>query len=440
MYELHFRDTAATTPTATASTSAPQFSVARIAEAVNLAARLADRERLPPAELDAALAARSDAHSLAAGGGKQGGAGGDMEAGSMSTPGFPVDRLFPGTFYLDGISGDRTRSYSRRPIDAARARGGTLAPSLARKAADEEVLGDGRKGGGSGGEEEAATATTTSGTEASVSGEEEGEEEEEEKDAAAASAAVAATVSSAASADTGANADNNGSADRNAIGSADANGDANSDASSDANAEPNGVTAGGDPSTEVATEDAAVAVVASASAGDEAEATVASKEATTAAAAATDAVSFATAVSKKEGARAAELSSPLTGIAVAVGPGARLGALLPRVVVTGVACGLPGQDKVFEEDNLARLLDGQNCVQQLSAASVAALVEKNVVQVRNGGRKGEGGEKLWVLLASGRREGGGGGEGGRLFACVSFCFGCCCCCCCDGIWVWVCPT
>ncbi|CAN0394478.1 unnamed protein product, partial [Scytosiphon promiscuus] len=54
---------------------------------------------------------------------------------------------------------------------------------------------------------------------------------------------------------------------------------------------------------------------------------------------------------------------------------------LPRVVVTGVACGLPGQDKVFEQDNLARLLEGQNCLEGLSAGSMAALVEKNVVQV-----------------------------------------------------------
>lgn len=62
--------------------------------------------------------------------------------------------------------------------------------------------------------------------------------------------------------------------------------------------------------------------------------------------------------------------------------GAPLGALLPRVVVTGVACGLPGQEKVFEEDNLARLLGGQGCVEKLSVGSMSALVEKNVVQVK----------------------------------------------------------
>ncbi|CAN0055584.1 unnamed protein product, partial [Laminaria digitata] len=302
MYELHFRDTAAATSSAPASTSAatiaPRFSVSRIAQAVDLAARLADRECLPPVELDAALAARSDAHALAGGGGGAGGGEGGF------IPGFPVDRLFPGAFYLEGIGGDRTRSYSRRPKDAVRARGGTLAPSLARKAAA------GGGAGGSGGEEEAATATTASGTEASVSGEEEGggegegEEEEEEEDFAAASASAAAATPAAAAAD----------AD-------------------------------------------AVAV----------------------------AVAMAAAKKAESAAAVAALSSPLTGIVVEVGPGARLGALLPRVVVTGVACGLPGQDRVFEEDNLARLLGGQGCVQRLSGASVAALVEKNVVQVKRQG-------------------------------------------------------
>lgn len=67
MYELHFRDTTTPATTAAATNGAaapPVFTVARMAEAVDLDARLADRERLPPAELDAALAARSDAHSL----------------------------------------------------------------------------------------------------------------------------------------------------------------------------------------------------------------------------------------------------------------------------------------------------------------------------------------------------------------------------------------
>lgn len=78
---------------------------------------------------------------------------------------------------------------------------------------------------------------------------------------------------------------------------------------------------------------------------------------------------------------AAESAASAAANSVSGSPSAGLFALLPRVVVTGVACGLPGQAKVFEEDNLARLLGGQGCLEMLSAGSMSALVEKNVVQV-----------------------------------------------------------
>jgi 3-hydroxy-3-methylglutaryl-CoA-synthase len=58
------------------------------------------------------------------------------------------------------------------------------------------------------------------------------------------------------------------------------------------------------------------------------------------------------------------------------------------VVVTGVACGLPGQESVFCEDNLQRLLRGQSCVAPLPATTKSALLEKNVVTQKksaNGG-------------------------------------------------------
>ncbi|CAN0138007.1 unnamed protein product, partial [Hapterophycus canaliculatus] len=191
MYELHFRDT-----TADAAATPSPFTVARIAEAVDLAARLADRERLPPAELDAALAARSSAHSLASGGGESGAA--------AFVPGFPLDRLFPGAFYLETVGVDGVRAYGRRPKDAPR-----TAPATAAKSSPSPPP-------------KRLCSTTSSES---------------------------------------------------------------------------------------------------------------------------------------------------------------LGAFLPMVVVTGVACGLPGQAEVFELDNLARLLGGQSCVQGLSEESTAALVEKNVVQV-----------------------------------------------------------
>ncbi|CAN0513946.1 unnamed protein product, partial [Ectocarpus sp. 12 AP-2014] len=75
--------------------------------------------------------------------------------------------------------------------------------------------------------------------------------------------------------------------------------------------------------------------------------------------------------------------TPAATAATSPAAGGKVGALLlPRVVVTGVACGLPGQEEVFERDNLARLLAGQGCVKRLSTGSTAALVEKNVVQVK----------------------------------------------------------
>lgn len=266
MYELHFRDTSVDTAAdATASQKRP-FTIARIAEAVNLGARLADRERLPPAELDAALSARSRAHSLASSGDST--KAGD---GARFVPVFPLDRLFPGAYYLESVDAMGARVYGRRSKDAAaRARGGPLAPSL-----NGEALG----------EEAAATMTSTSGT---TSVEEGDDTRRLEFD-------------------------------------------------------------GGAPASDCAVNDAGVKVAAAA--------TAASSTAATAAAADSPAVAI-------EGrGKAGEVSE------------------LPRVVVTGVACGLPGQEKVFEEDNLARLLEGQGCVERLNAASMKALVEKNVVQV-----------------------------------------------------------
>ena len=295
MYELHFRDTSAAATTVTAAAAAtppPAFTLARMAEAVDLEARLAARERLPPAELDAALAARSDAHSP----GREG-----------FVPAFPLDRLFPGVFYLEGVGPDRVRVYGRRPKDAPRARGGgPLAPALVSKAAAAAE------------EEAATTATTVSGTEASNSGEDEDEEDGAGRSGAAATAAAASA--------------------------------------------------------------AAGAVVAEAPSSDSSLVNGAGTKTAPAAAAATSAA----AAGSKAGAVAAAAAAtpPAPPLSLSASSGARIGATLPRVVVTGVACGLPGQDEVFEQDNLARLLGGQECVQRLSPGSTAALVEKNVVQVR----------------------------------------------------------
>ncbi|CAM9797074.1 unnamed protein product [Ascophyllum nodosum] len=238
MYELHFRDTC------TDSIDSP-FTIARIAKAVDLGARLADRERLSPAELDAALSARAKAHTLAS-------------SGEGLLPTFPPNRLFPGAYYLEGVGPDGAREYGRRPQGdaAARARGGPLAPALARSSGSKE-------------------------------------EEEEEEMTAAASSKTTASVTSKSEAEEG--------------------------------------------------------VVMNGAAAEK-----------------TAAVPGAGAVN---------------GVRI-LSAGKESVVVLPRVVVTGVACGLPGQEKVFEGDNLARLLRGQGCVERLSGASKKALVEKNVVQVR----------------------------------------------------------
>ncbi len=54
------------------------------------------------------------------------------------------------------------------------------------------------------------------------------------------------------------------------------------------------------------------------------------------------------------------------------------------VMVSGVSCGLPGQEKVFEADNLERLLQGPNCIHPISDKKKYSLLDKNVVIVEKG--------------------------------------------------------
>jgi len=50
------------------------------------------------------------------------------------------------------------------------------------------------------------------------------------------------------------------------------------------------------------------------------------------------------------------------------------------VVVTGTAAGLPGRDStVFSDDNLTRLIKGENFITRLNQQTVADLIDKNVV-------------------------------------------------------------
>lgn len=72
-------------------------------EALKLMERLESREKVHPSELDHALETRARMH----------------RAGAPYSPVYPtVGRLFPGTYYLNGIDSNWRRTYSRVPLDA----------------------------------------------------------------------------------------------------------------------------------------------------------------------------------------------------------------------------------------------------------------------------------------------------------------------------------
>ena len=85
------------------------FTLERMQKALNLAARLESREVLSPKSLDIALKARENSHDLL-----------------PFQPTFQVERLFPGTYYLDQIKNNFERVYLRRPINAIRITGAEL--------------------------------------------------------------------------------------------------------------------------------------------------------------------------------------------------------------------------------------------------------------------------------------------------------------------------
>lgn len=202
MYELRARRP--TTPAGAA------FTLERMSNILSLPERLAAREKLPPAEVNAALESRAAAHSAA-----------------PFNPIYPVDRLFPGTFYLETVGSEAVRRYGRVPHDAVRATGGPMVPCSVDM-----------------GEASSWTTTETEHTNGLV----------EER--------------------------------------------------------PNIMLPG------------------------------------------------------------------------AVSPNL---ALLQPVVVTGIACGLPGQPDVFTPDNISNLMAGKNCLQPLSDASKHALIEKSVIQLKKNG-------------------------------------------------------
>jgi len=86
-----------------------RFSLARIQSVLRISERLANREKLTPADLDAALTAREVSHGVV-----------------PFKPTFLTDRLLPGTYFLESISANHERFYKRKPLDAERILHGPL--------------------------------------------------------------------------------------------------------------------------------------------------------------------------------------------------------------------------------------------------------------------------------------------------------------------------
>jgi len=97
-----------------------------MANALQLTDRLASREKVHPSELDHALETRARMH----------------RAGAPYSPVYPtVGRLFPGTYYLNGIDSNWRRTYSRVPLDAKMdAPGSDLAPPIVMRLAKRDQL------------------------------------------------------------------------------------------------------------------------------------------------------------------------------------------------------------------------------------------------------------------------------------------------------------
>lgn len=95
-------------------------------ECLNLTTRLNSREEVDPSELDLALETRAHMHNSSA----------------PYSPVYPtVGRLFPGTYYLNGLDAKWTRTYSRVPLDAKMTPPGTsLAPPLVLRLAKQEEV------------------------------------------------------------------------------------------------------------------------------------------------------------------------------------------------------------------------------------------------------------------------------------------------------------
>ena len=102
------------------------FTIENMVNALKLMDRLASREKVHPSELDHALETRARMH----------------RAGAPYSPVYPtVGRLFPGTYYLNGIDANWRRTYSRVPLDAKmEPHGSHLAPPIVLRLAKRDQM------------------------------------------------------------------------------------------------------------------------------------------------------------------------------------------------------------------------------------------------------------------------------------------------------------
>ena len=126
MYRLHIRE-----PTDSPNVSTDQgrvFTIDEMVKNLNLTHRLNSREEVHPQELDLALETRARMH----------------RGGAPYSPVYPTNgRMFPGTYFLNGIDSKWRRSYSRVPLDSEPEAAGTsttLAPPIVLRLAKREAL------------------------------------------------------------------------------------------------------------------------------------------------------------------------------------------------------------------------------------------------------------------------------------------------------------
>lgn len=93
-----------------------KFTIEKMSQTMQLTERLNSREEVQPGELDLALETRARMHL----------------AGAPYSPVYPTaGRLFPGTYYLNGIDSKFRRTYSRVPLGTAMdLKGSSLAPPI----------------------------------------------------------------------------------------------------------------------------------------------------------------------------------------------------------------------------------------------------------------------------------------------------------------------